>query len=237
MFSSQQPRSDWFETLLAARPAVNPSLLAADFANLQRDVRRAESAGAKILHLDIMDGHFVPNLSIGVPVVAAIRRITTLPLDVHLMLSEPQRYIRPFREAGADILTIHIEVVPDPTEILSDIRQLGARPGLALNPPTPVETVLPFVNQCDLILAMSVMPGFGGQSFNPLTLEKLRVLKTACKPEMLLSVDGGINETTISQCVSAGANLLVAGTAFFAAGDLTAQMKKLLTAMTNSYPT
>lgn len=206
---------------------INPSLLAADFANLERDIRRCEEAGAEILHLDIMDGHFVPNLSFGVPVVTAIRRVTKLPLDVHLMLDNPKQYIKPFREAGADYLTVHIEIAPDPTELLSEIRRLGALPGLSLNPPTPIEAILPFVGQCSLILVMSVMPGFGGQSFNPVALEKLRKLKSVCSPEMLLSVDGGINEKTISLCADAGANLFVAGTSFFGADDLKKQMQFL----------
>lgn len=206
---------------------INPSILAADFGNLEREIRKIEAAGAKIVHLDIMDGHFVPNLSIGVPVVAAVRKITNLPLDVHLMISNPEKYIGPFREAGADFLTVHIEVVPHPVEILAEIRRLGAFPGLSLNPSTPVEAVLPFIEHCDLILTMSVMPGFGGQSFDPRALDKIRVLKTACKPEVLLSVDGGVNETTIRSCVEAGANLLVAGTAVFGAKDYTEQMRKL----------
>ena len=216
--------------LLAHRPLINPSLLAADFGHLERDIRRLEAAGAKILHLDIMDGHFVPNLSFGVPVVEAIRRITELPLDVHLMLSEPWKYLLPFRNAGADFLTVHIEVADDPRPMFDEIRKLGAIPGLSLNPPTPIECVLPFVNDCDLILTMSVMPGFGGQSFDPVALDKIRRLREVCSGETLLSVDGGVGETTIVGCSAAGANLFVTGTALFSKRDYIDEMQKLRTA-------
>lgn len=220
-------KPEWFRSLLDERPLINPSILAADFGNLEREIRSIEDAGAKILHLDIMDGHFVPNISIGVPVVESVRKITQLPLDVHLMLSEPQRYIVPFRNAGADFLTIHIEVFPDPIELLNEIRKIGAIPGLAINPPTPIEKLLPFCEYCDLILTMSVMPGFGGQKFDPIALEKLRVLKENCSPDKLLSVDGGVNEETIAQCSEAGANLFVAGTAVFKADNYMERMKYL----------
>lgn len=201
--------------LVQSGPHINPSLLAADFANLQQDIRRLEEAGTQILHLDIMDGHFVPNLSFGVPVVEAIRRVTELPLDVHLMLQEPGRYLQAFRNAGADILSIHIEVAPDPRPLFDEIRRLGASVGLVSNPPTPVETVLPFVNECDLVLTMSVMPGFGGQKFDPRAYEKIRLIRQAADDRLLISVDGGINDETIVPCRQAGANLLVAGTALF----------------------
>ena len=144
-----------------------------------------------MLHLDIMDGHFVPNLSFGLPVVEAIRRSTELPLDVHLMISEPARYVRQFRKAGADLLTIHIEAVADPRPLLREIRALGAGAGISLNPPTPVETLDGCLDLCDLVLVMSVMPGFGGQAFEPVALEKLRRLRALAGPDVLLSVDGG----------------------------------------------
>jgi len=213
--------------LLAHRPLINPSLLAADFGNLEQNIRRLEAAGAKILHLDIMDGHFVPNLSFGIPVVEAIRRATELPLDVHLMLSEPWKYLAPFRNAGADFLTVHIEVADDPRPMFDEIRKLGAIPGLSLNPPTPIERVLPFVNDCALLLTMSVMPGFGGQSFDPVALDKIRRLREVCSDEMLLSVDGGVGETTITACAAAGANLFVTGTALFSKPDYADEMQKL----------
>ena len=174
-----------------------------------------------------MDGHFVPNLSFGVPVVRAIRRVTDLPLDVHLMLDNPQEYIRPFRDAGADVLTVHIEVVPDPTSILEEIRDLGAAAGLSLNPPTPIAALEPFANACDVILVMSVMPGFGGQKFDPVALDKLRRLREITEARVLLSVDGGVNEETIGACAEAGADLLVAGTALLGHPDYDRRMSEL----------
>jgi len=199
--------------LHAAVPLIGPSLLAADFGRLAEEVRRLEEAGAKILHLDVMDGHFVPNLSFGVPVVEAVRRVTRLPLDVHLMISEPGCYLKAFRQAGADLMTIHIEAVPDPRALLHEIRDLGAGAGLSLNPPTPIDAIAPFVDEVDLVLVMSVMPGFGGQRFQPVALEKLRWLREHVRPEVLLSVDGGVNPETIGACARAGAELFVTGTA------------------------
>ncbi len=213
--------------LLRERPLINPSLLAADFGNLETEIRRLEAAGAKILHLDIMDGHFVPNLSIGIPVVEAVRRITELPLDVHLMLSEPWKYLEPFRKAGADFISVHIEVAVDPRPMFDEIRRLGALPGLVSNPPTPFELVLPFIDDCDLVLTMSVMPGFGGQAFDPTALEKIRRVREVAKPELLISVDGGVGESTIADCAAAGANLFVAGTAILGKPDYAAEMQRL----------
>ncbi|MBN1908755.1 MAG: ribulose-phosphate 3-epimerase [Pirellulales bacterium] len=215
------------DNLRDTAPLISPSLLACDFAHLQREIARVEEAGAQVLHLDIMDGHFVPNLSFGVPVVEAIRRCTELPLDVHLMLSEPWRYVKRFREAGADMLTVHIEVVPEPETLLDEIRGMGAAAGLTLNPPTPVETVEPFVDACDLILVMSVMPGFGGQSFDPGALTKLQRLREAGGERLLLSVDGGVNDENIGPCAQAGAGMLVTGTAFFSHEDYTKRLAEL----------
>jgi len=214
-------------SLLRSTPLINPSLLAADFAYLERDIRALEEAGAEILHLDIMDGHFVPNFSFGVPVVETIRRTTELPLDVHLMLQNPAPYLPVFRKAGADFLSIHIEVVPDPRPMFDAIRQLGAIPGLVSNPPTPVEAVLPFVNDCELILSMSVMPGFGGQTFDRSTLDKVRRIREIADANRLISVDGGVGETTIAEVAAAGANLFVVGTALLGHLDISAQFQKL----------
>jgi ribulose-phosphate 3-epimerase len=205
--------------LRAGVPLVGPSLLASDFAHLARDIRRVEEAGARILHLDIMDGHFVPNISFGIPVVEAVRRVTDLPLDVHLMISEPARYVEAFRRAGADLLTIHIEAVPEPSPLLRQIRRLGAAAGLSLNPPTAVEAVERYLDDCDLVLVMGVMPGFGGQEFEPAALDKLRRLRARARPELLLSVDGGVNSQTIGSCAEAGADLFVIGSALFSQND------------------
>jgi ribulose-phosphate 3-epimerase len=207
------------DDLHAAAPVIAPSLLACDFAELREEIRRAERGGAHVLHLDIMDGHFVPNLSFGLPVVEAVRRSTSLPLDVHLMISEPARYLRQFREAGADLLTVHIEVLPDPRPVLHEIRALGAAVGISLNPPTPLETLSDCLDLCDLVLVMSVMPGFGGQTFEPVALEKLRRLRSSVGSQVLLSVDGGVNVETVGSCAEAGADIFVAGSAVFSQTD------------------
>ncbi len=212
-------KPDFVQRLSPALPAVLPSVLASDFANLEREVHAAEEAGAPALHLDVMDGHFVPNLSFGLPVIKAIRQITTLPLDVHLMISNPGEYAERYRDAGADVVTFHAEVVPEPAELLEKIRSLGAAAGLSLNPPMPIEKIEPALPHCDLVLVMSVMPGFGGQSFQPVALEKLRWLKEHPACDALLEVDGGVNADTIADCTAAGADLLVAGTAVFGAHD------------------
>jgi len=205
--------------LHAAVPLVAPSLLACDFANLQREVGRLAEAGARILHLDVMDGHFVPNISFGLPVLEAVRRVTDLPLDVHLMISEPGRYLREFRRAGADLITIHIEAVPKPAPLLQEIRRLGAGAGITLNPPTPVSQIQHCLEFCDLVLVMSVMPGFGGQQFDPVAPQKLRRLRGLAGPGMLLSVDGGVNLQTIAACAAAGADLFVVGSSLFSQDD------------------
>ena len=206
-------------TLRGDLPLIGPSLLAADLANLQREIQRLEEAGARMVHIDVMDGHFVPNLSFGVPVVAAVRRITDLFVDVHLMISEPDRYVEPFRAAGADALTVHVEVLPDPVPLLRKIRGLGAAAGIALNPPTPVTALEGCLHACDLVLTMSVMPGFGGQGFDPVALDKLRWLRAHAPEQTLLAVDGGVNDDTIASCAEAGADVLVTGTALFGHGD------------------
>ena len=221
------PNFPLMDKLRSAVPLIGPSLLACDFAHLADEIRRAEEAGAEVFHLDIMDGHFVPNMSFGIPIVEAIRRSTKLPLDVHLMIQDPRRYARQFRDAGADMLTIHIEVEPDPTSLLREIRASGAAAGLSLNPPTDVATVEPYLELCDLVLVMSVMPGFGGQSFDAVALDKLRRLDSLAGERVLLSVDGGVNQETIAECAAAGAKLFVAGTAFFGASDYRQRLQEL----------
>ncbi len=211
-------------------PAILPSLLQCDFANLAAEIRRLEGAGAQCLHLDVMDGHFVPNMTYGMTIVEACRRVTDLPLDVHLMIANPAKYLRHYREAGADIMTIHIEAADDPVPLLQEIRQLGAGAGLALNPPTSVESIVRCLPHCDLVLVMSVMPGFGGQSFDPAALEKLRFLRDWAaqkNPSLLLEVDGGVNEKTIAECGRAGAQLYVVGSGIFRHADYKKPMQEL----------
>ena len=220
-------RDEFKAGLRAATPAVLPSLLACDFAHLEREVRDVEAAGVPALHLDVMDGHFVPNLSIGVPIVEAVRRITELPLDVHLMISEPAKFIEPFRKAGADSMTIHVEAAADPRPLLDRIRSLGAMAGLALNPPTPLSAIEASLSHCDLVLVMSVMPGFGGQKFEPEALDKLRELSSRPNRDYLLEVDGGVGLDTVGPCADAGAELLVAGTAIFKTDDYAGTVQRL----------
>jgi ribulose-phosphate 3-epimerase len=214
--------------LRKAAPSVLPSLLLCDFARLADEVARLEDAGVGGLHLDVMDGHFVANLTYGPPIVAAIRSCTDLPLDVHLMISNPADYLDEFRQAGADCITIHIEAVPDPRRVLDRIRSLGAAAGLALNPPTPLSAVEPYLASCDLLLVMSVMPGFGGQEFDPVALDKLRSLRAnPAAADLLLEVDGGVNERTIGNCAEAGAALFVVGSAILRQPDYRAAVERL----------
>ena len=213
--------------LRAASPGILPSLLACDFAHLEREINQVEVPEVPALHLDVMDGHFVPNLSIGVPIVEAVRRVTDLPLDVHLMISDPAKYIEPFRKAGADSLTIHVEAVADPRPVLDKIRSLGALAGLSLNPPTPLSAIEPSLGHCDLVLVMSVMPGFGGQKFDDVALAKLRALSERSDCDALLEVDGGVGLETIGPCAEAGAEMFVAGTAIFKTDDYSGTISQL----------
>jgi len=212
-------RRSQLERLRATAPSVLPSMLLCDFGNLEREVRRLEEAGVPGFHLDVMDGHFVPNLTYGLPLVEAFRRLTPLPLDVHLMISNPADFVKSFHEAGSDVITIHAEAVERPREVLEQIRELGAGAGLAINPPTPLETVGDALDACDLVLVMSVMPGFGGQKFNPVALDKLRALRQRVDPAVVLEIDGGVNDATIGSCVEAGAELLVVGSAILGHPD------------------
>jgi ribulose-phosphate 3-epimerase len=214
--------------LRKAGPSVLPSLLLCDFARLSDEIARLEDAGVEALHLDVMDGHFVPNLTYGPPIVAAVRSCSDLPLDVHLMISNPGDYLDEFRQAGADSITFHIEAVPDPRPLLDRIRALGAAAGLAFNPPTPIAAVEPYLAACDLLLVMSVMPGFGGQVFDPVALDKLRDVRS--KPaasHLLLEVDGGVNDRTIGNCAEAGAALFVVGSAILRQPDYRAAVEQL----------
>ena len=212
--------------LQQAAPALLPSLLLCDFGNLEREIRRLEEADVKCLHLDVMDGQFVPNCTYGMTIVAAVRKLTKLPLDVHLMIANPQRYVAEFRKAGADIITFHIEAEPNPRPVLEEIRSLGALAGIVLNPGTPVSAIAGCLDLCDVVLVMSVQAGFGGQSFNPIALEKLGEVRRLA-PHVLLEIDGGVNEDTVQRCVAAGAQLLVVGSAIFGHKDYGQSVRRL----------
>jgi ribulose-phosphate 3-epimerase len=196
-----------------------PSILSADFARLGDDVMKAEEAGADWIHVDIMDGHFVPNMTIGPPVVAALRRVTRLPLDVHLMIEQPDRYVDAFADAGADLITVHQEATRHLHRTLEAIRECGARPGVAINPATPSGTLDEILALVDMVLVMTVNPGFGGQRFIRSTLRKIEMLRRSLAergmPEVEIEVDGGIAPATAPEVTRAGATVLVAGAAVF----------------------
>ncbi len=214
---------------LASRaPVVLPSLLLCDFGHLAEEIERLEAAGIGAFHLDVMDGDFVPNLTYGMPIVASVRQATQRPLDVHLMISHPSRYLQAFAEAGADSLTVHVEVDEDAGELLRAIRDLGLAAGLALNPATPLSRVEPYLAWCDLVLVMSVPAGFGGQPFDASALDKLSALRAwADAEERILEVDGGINTETIAAAVASGADWLVAGSAIFRSDSYESAVRSL----------
>jgi len=196
---------------------IAPSILSADFGRLAEDIQNVEASGCDIVHVDVMDGHFVPNLTIGPPVIRGIRKATQLPLDVHLMIDDPIKSIADYRKAGADWITIHVEAAPDVRLALETIRGLGAKAGISLRPKTPIDTIFPFLDLLDLVLIMTVEPGFGGQSFMPEMMSKVTQLRQ--RFHGMISVDGGVNQETAPLCVQAGADILVAGTAVFGQPD------------------
>ena len=209
---------------------IAPSLLAANFVRLAEDIAKVEAAGADWLHLDIMDGHFVPNLTFGPPIVAAIRKITKLPLDVHLMVTNPAALVDAFAAAGADWLTVHVETEPHLHRLVTHIRELGVRPAVVLNPATPLSSLEEILPEVDMVLVMSVNPGFGGQKFIPSSIDKIRRLKKqimAVNREVLIEVDGGINAVTSPLVREAGAEVLVAGSAVFGNDDLIAAIRQI----------
>ena len=211
---------------------ISPSILAADFAKLERDIRNIEEMGSDFVHVDVMDGIFVPNISIGIPVVKAIRPVTKLPLDVHLMIDRPVRYVEEFVKAGADFVTIHVEAdQPQNTlEALDRIHALGCKAGIVLKPRTPAEAAIPYLEKCDMVLLMTVEPGFGGQKFMADMMpkvQKLRQMLDEVNPACLLEVDGGVDADTCAICKESGANVLVAGSAYFKAPDRAAFVKLL----------
>lgn len=201
------------------RPLIAPSILAADFANLGKDCQDAMQSGADLLHVDIMDGHFVPNLSMGPAVCAACREACPdTYLDVHLMVKDPRFFFQPFAKSGANAISFHIEVMDSEQharDLAAEVRDLGCNPGIVINPPTEVEAMLPVIEAFDLILVMSVNPGFGGQAFIPEVLDKCRTIRPLMRPDQRLEIDGGINPETAIEAIDAGVDLLVAGSSVF----------------------
>ncbi len=209
---------------------IAPSILSADFADLGGEIRRVAAAGADLIHVDVMDGHFVPNLTIGPPVVAAIRKTTDLPFDVHLMITNPEAMVTPFIKAGADIVTVHAETAPHLHRLVQSIREQGAKAGVSLNPSTPLSAVEEVLDYVDMVLLMTVNPGFGGQKFIPTMVDKIRRLGRMIESRKLavdIEVDGGIIPDNARQVAAAGANILVAGSAVYGAPDMAAAIRAL----------
>ena len=231
---------------------ISPSILSADFANLERDIKRVEDGGAHWLHIDVMDGHFVPNITIGVPVVKSIKKITKLPLDVHLMIENPEKYVEPFVQAGANIITFHYEASNDINNLIKFIKSFGIKAGMSIKPKTPADVVFPYLNDLDLVLVMTVEPGFGGQKFMQDCADKIKVIReyAQCHSEaenvmrsfaplkmtkaeeshnnLIIQVDGGINAETAKICTQYGANSLVAGNYIYGSDDIKKAIQSLL---------
>ncbi|WP_437194270.1 ribulose-phosphate 3-epimerase [Planctomicrobium sp. SH527] len=205
-------------TLKAARltgPLIAPSMLKCDFGNLEAEIARLEDAHAKLLHLDVMDGHFVPNLSYGPMVIERIRERTNLILDAHLMIDDPGRWLDEYIRVGCDWITIHVEACPEPVPVLRRIREAGRLAGIAINPGTPVSTIASLVGECDLVLVMSVNPGFGGQKFIPSATDKVKEVRQLFGSDILISIDGGIGPKTVPEVSAAGVEVFVAGSSIF----------------------
>ena len=201
---------------------VSPSILSADFANLERDIKAVENAGADWIHVDVMDGHFVPNITIGVPVVKSLRNVTKLPLDVHLMIENPEKYIEPFAKAGADIITFHYEAVKPEniSTIIDSIKSFGIKAGMSIKPKTNAEEILKYLPELDMLLVMTVEPGFGGQKFMQDCAEKIPTIKANAHENLIIQVDGGINNKTAKICTEFGATSLVAGNYIYKAENI-----------------
>lgn len=208
---------------------ISPSILSADFTNLERDIKRVEEAGADWIHIDVMDGHFVPNITIGVPVVKSIRKVTQLPLDVHLMIENPDKYIDSFAKAGADIITFHYEAKMDTDirQLIKIIKSYGIKAGISIKPKTSANVVLPYTDDLDMILIMTVEPGFGGQDFIEECANKLSFIRKNAKSELILQVDGGINGKTAKVCTNKGANSLVAGSYIYHSDNIQNAIERL----------
>lgn len=209
---------------------ISPSILSADFANLERDIKLVERNGADWIHVDVMDGHFVPNITIGIPVTAALKRVASVPLDVHLMIENPEKYAQDFIKAGADVLTFHYEAMQNDEEVFKLIRLIkahGVKTGLSIKPKTAPEKVLPFLAEVDLLLVMTVEPGFGGQKFMPECAQKIKVIRKNAPSTLIVQVDGGINAETGRVCRDFGANSLVAGNYIYKSADIKSAIESL----------
>lgn len=209
---------------------IAPSLLSADFMNLQKDIAAVEAAGADILHLDVMDGHFVPNLTFGMPLIAQIRKATSLPLDVHLMVTNPEDYLPALADLGVEYVSFHQETVFHIHRQIYVLKERGVKAGIALNPATPISSIEPVISDLDFVLLMSVNPGFGGQKFLPIVYEKIAALKEAAlmlNPELLIEVDGGVNNQNAGDLAAVGADILVAGSYVFGSDDYHAAITSL----------
>ena len=220
-------REAMLQHLRTNAPVIAPSMLKCDFGNLQKEIEALDAAKFSVLHLDVMDGHFVPNLSYGAMVIKSMRKLTHTPFDAHLMISDPAKYLQDYIDADCEAITFHLEAVPEPKPLLNEIRKSGAVAGLAINPETSLEAAAPWLEDCDLLLVMSVRPGFGGQAFMPEVLPKVRRAREIAGERLIISMDGGIAGKTIEECAAAGTDLFVAGSSVFDEPDYASAGRQL----------